>query len=115
MGQIKNIKLHIVTDIKWRYTLLIHNSLWWFPAQSVTSSRNVERSSFDLNPKDVIVLDLVGENPKVSTVEFAGGSKDNILCPVLGMGVMLRHGICVPMDFVNSLFTMSKMLTLCSC
>merc|ERR1711973_1070025 len=98
MGQIKNIKLHIVTDIKWRYTLLIHNSLWWFPAQNVTSSRNEERSSFDLNPKDVIVSDRVGENPKVSTVVFAGDSKDNISCPVLGMGAMLRLDICALMD-----------------
>merc|ERR1711962_374985 len=84
MGQIKNIKLHIVTDIK-----IV--TKWLFQAQNESSSRREQRSSFVTNLRDMTKLDPVGENPRVLTVGSEDVSRANILCQVLGMAAKQRH------------------------
>merc|ERR1711962_1578700 len=84
MGQIKNIKLHIVTDIK-----IV--TKWLFQAPNESSSRKEQRSSFVINLRDMTKLDPVGENPRVLTVGSEDVSRANILCQVLGMAVMQRR------------------------
>merc|ERR1712141_50978 len=106
MGQIKNIKLHIVTDIK------IHNHhyrQWLFQALNESSSKRDKRSSFVINQNVEIVSDRAGGNPKVLIRESAEDSRVNILCLILVMEATQRPDICVPMDSVNLLYTMSKM------
>merc|ERR1739848_604047 len=86
MGQIKNIKLHIVTDIK---------------NTRIKSSRTDGRDSFDHNQNDVIVLVPVGENPRVLIPECADDSRDNILCQALVTVAMQRPVTCAPMVSVS--------------
>merc|ERR1712141_410639 len=91
MGQIKNIKLHIVTDIK------IHNHhyrQWLFQAPNESSSKRDKRSSSVINQNVEIVSDRAGGNPKVLIRESAEDSRVNILCPILVMEATKTRHMC---------------------
>merc|ERR1712189_22034 len=91
MGQIKNIKLHIVTDIK-------VVTQWLFQAQNESSSRREQRNLFAINQRDMTKLDPVGENLRVLTA-VRRRFKGQYLMPSIGYGSNAKTRHMMPDGF----------------
>merc|ERR1712062_99242 len=106
MGQIKNIKLHIVTDIK--------NSIMVVPSTKRVIIKKRRKKFIRSQSERRDCVGVSWRKPK-GIDSCAEDSKVNILCPVLDMEATDEQNTCVLMVFVSLLSIMSKMSTHFSC